>query len=202
MFPIGNTKPLFENIFRPWARGLAKAGVTANEVTTASFMLSMTAGGIVLAWPEEAWALLTVPGVLLLRLALDHIDGLLAREHGMSSPLGCLLNEHLNAVADVVLYLPLAVVPGVSPFLAVAAVVLTVVIELTGAVAVQIGAERRTDGPMTKKFRAVVFGGLALVLALGIEPGPWIDGVLAGTVALMIVTVFNRTLKALQEVAE
>ena len=201
MFPIGNTKPFFEDIFRPWARGFAKAGVTANQVTTASIVLSMAAGGIVLTWPEEDWALLTVPGVLMLRFALDHIDGLLAREHGMSSPLGCLLNEHLNAVGDVALYLPLAVVPGVSPYLAVPAVVLAVVIELTGAVAVQIGAERRADGPMAKKPRAVVFGGLALALALGVEPGPWLDGVLAGTVALMVVTVFNRAHKALHEAA-
>ena len=201
MFPIGNTKSFFENIFRPWARVFAKAGVTANQVTTAAIVLSMAGGGIVLAWPDEAWALLTVPSVLVLRLALDHIDGLLAREHGMSSPLGCLLNEHLNAVADAALYLPLAVVPGVSPFLAVPAVVLAVVIELTGAVVVQIGAEPRADGPMAKKPRAVVFGGLALALALGVEPGPWLDGVLAVTVALMVVTVFNRAHKALREVA-
>ncbi len=196
-----NTKPFFERLFRPWARVLAARGVTANQVTVTSMVLSFAAGAAVLARPEARWPLLLIPGVLLVRLAFDHIDGLLARRHGMESPLGCILNEHLNVVADAALYLPLATVPGVSPWLVVAVVLTGVIGEMTGVVAVQIGADRRIDGPVTKKTRAVVFGTLALTLFLGAAPAPWPDVVLAAMVPLSVLTIVNRAYKALRQVS-
>jgi CDP-diacylglycerol--glycerol-3-phosphate 3-phosphatidyltransferase len=41
-------------------------------------------------------------------MALNAIDGMLAREHGQASRLGAVLNELGDVVADAGLYLPLA----------------------------------------------------------------------------------------------
>ena len=84
-----------------------------------------------------------IPLVLFLRMALNAIDGMLAREHHMASRLGAVLNELGDVISDTALYLPLALVPGVPAFWLVSAVVLAVISEMTGVVAVQIGAERR-----------------------------------------------------------
>jgi len=65
-----------------------------------------------------------VPCALFVRMALNALDGMLAREHGMGSDVGAMLNELGDVVSDVALYLPLAVVPGCSAPLVVMAVVL------------------------------------------------------------------------------
>ncbi|MDH3417617.1 MAG: CDP-alcohol phosphatidyltransferase family protein, partial [Gammaproteobacteria bacterium] len=136
-----------------------------------------------------------------LRMALNAIDGMLAREHGMQSALGGILNELSDVLADAALYLPFAFVPGISPSLVVAIVVLSILTEMAGIVAVQIGASRRYDGPMGKSDRAFVFGLLALLLGLGINLQQWANIALAIVAVLTAVTVINRSSKALQELS-
>ena len=194
-----DSKPLFQKWLRPATRLLARAGVTANQVTATTIVLSLAAGATVLAWPGARWPLLLVPCVLLARVALNHIDGLLACEHGMKTRLGAILNELADVVSDAALYLPLATVAGVSARLVVPVVVLAVISEMTGVVATRIGADRREDGPMAKKPRGAVLGGAALAMGLGVAPGPWLDGVLAVTLLLLLVTIVNRAGNALRQ---
>ena len=75
------------------------------------------------------------------------IDGMLAREHDMKSPLGALLNEIGDILSDAMLFLPFALVDGISPVAVVLFVVLAGASETTGLVAVQIVATRRYAGP-------------------------------------------------------
>ena len=49
-----------------------------------------------------------LPAVLFVRMALNAIDGMLAREHGQKSALGAFLNELCDVVSDAALYLPFA----------------------------------------------------------------------------------------------
>jgi CDP-diacylglycerol--glycerol-3-phosphate 3-phosphatidyltransferase len=194
---IYHLKSRFQVLLRPLASRLASAGVTANQVTVAALAVSAAAGAAVLAWPDSRWPLLLLPPVLLLRMALNAIDGMLAREHAMASRLGLLLNELGDVLSDSALYLPLALVPGLSPVPLVLAVVLAVVGEMTGVLAQQLGAARRYDGPMGKSDRAVALGGLALVLGLGVPPGLWSALLLWAVVALLLVTIWNRARRAL-----
>ena len=198
MASIYDLKPRFQTLLRPMTRSLAGAGVNANQVTVSALFLSALLGATILAWPEARWPLLLMPVVLLLRMALNAIDGMLAREHGMKSHLGAVLNELGDVVADTALYLPLAALPGVSPFLLVPVVVLAVITEMAGVVAVQIGGERRYDGPFGKSDRAFAFGLICLLLGLGVPAGVWLDLVLGVMVALSTVTVVNRVRKALR----
>lgn len=196
---IYDLKPRFQNRLRPLVAWLAARGVTPNQVTIAALLLSVAAGGCVALWPEQRWPLWLVPAALFLRMALNAIDGMLAREHDMTSALGAVLNELVDVIADAALYLPLALVPGVSAAGIVTVVLLAVLTEMTGVIAVQIGATRRYDGPMGKSDRALVFGALCLLLALGVAPGPWLDAVLLGTGLLLAWTVINRARRALAE---
>ena len=56
-----------------------------------------------------------LPPVLLARMALNAVDGMLAREHAMQSALGAILNELGDVLSDTALYLPLAAAPGPAP---------------------------------------------------------------------------------------
>jgi CDP-diacylglycerol--glycerol-3-phosphate 3-phosphatidyltransferase len=193
-------KPRFQALLRPLVNRLARAGVTANQVTLAALLLSFAAGGLLAAFPGARSPLLALPAVLLVRMALNAVDGMLAREHGMQSRLGAVLNELGDVLSDAALYLPLALVPGVPAAWVVVTVVLAVVSEMAGVVAVQVGATRRYDGPMGKSDRALAFGALGLALGLGAPPGPWLDLALAAVAALLVVTVWNRARRALAEV--
>jgi CDP-diacylglycerol--glycerol-3-phosphate 3-phosphatidyltransferase len=196
---IYDLKPAFQNLLRPACNALAKAGVTANQVTVAAMVLSILTGAALMVLYDEDLVLLLVPVVLLLRMALNAIDGMLAREHGMQSPLGGLLNELGDVISDVALYLPFALIAGLSPVAVITTVMLAVVSEMTGVVAVQIGASRRYDGPMGKSDRAFAFGLLAVLLGSGLEPGTWANAGLLAVALLTAATILNRARAALAE---
>ena len=198
MASVYDLKPRFQALLRPLVNTLAARGVTANQVTLAAVGLSFVGGGLIAWKPFETWPLLLLPVVLLLRMGLNAVDGMLAREHGQHSKLGAILNELGDVVSDVALYLPLAWVPMVTVPLVALVVVLAVISEMTGVVAIQIGASRQYQGPMGKSDRALWLGALGLALGLGVAPGNWINWGLGVMLALLVMTIFNRAQSALK----
>ena len=199
---IYDLKPAFQNFLRPACRALAGAGVTANQVTIAAMLISFLVGGLFALFPDTRWAALLIPVWLFLRMALNAIDGMLAREHNMQSALGGFLNELSDVAADAALYLPFAMVAGISPVLVILAVLLSLLTEMAGVVAVQVGASRRYDGPMGKSDRAFVFGLLGLLIGLGIDLQWWANAGLAIVALLAAWTVVNRVVRGLREIAD
>jgi len=200
---IYDLKPKFQGLLRPITRSLVNLGVTANQVTVFAALLSIGAGTCLAIWSTEQWPLLMIPGMLFVRMALNAIDGMLAREHDMKSDLGAVLNEIGDVVSDSALYLPLALLHlhGFRPELIIAIVLLSVISEMTGVVAVQIGASRRYEGPMGKSDRAFAFGLICLLLGCGVSLEPWLDVALGLMLFLLLVTILNRVKHALQEVS-
>jgi CDP-diacylglycerol--glycerol-3-phosphate 3-phosphatidyltransferase len=196
---IYGLKPKFQALLRPMVRRLAMAGVTANWVTIAALLLSLATGAAI-AWARGGKTLLLLPAVLFARMALNAMDGMLAREHNQKSPLGAILNELGDVVADAGLYLPLALVPGFHPALLTCVVLLSVLTEMAGVIGVQIGASRRYDGPFGKSDRAFVFGLLGLLLGLGVKLERLIPYVLEAMTFLLVATIWNRARHALREV--
>jgi CDP-diacylglycerol--glycerol-3-phosphate 3-phosphatidyltransferase len=143
--------------------------------------------------------LLLLPVVLFLRMALNAMDGMLAREHNQKSALGAILNELGDVVADVGLYLPLAVVPGFDPWLVVGVVILSIFTEMTGVIGVQIGASRRYDGPLGKSDRAFLLGSMGLLLGLRVPIERAIPYLLLAMILLSALTILNRAWHALLE---
>jgi len=196
---IYQLKPAFQSLLRPLTRALARAGITANQVTVSALALSGATGLLIALWPDRNGLLGLIPVVLFVRMALNAIDGMLAREHQMKSRLGAVLNELGDVLSDAALYLPLALVPNIPPILTVMSVVLAVMVEMTGVVALQIGAARNYAGPMGKSDRAFVFGLMTLLLALGVPAGSWITVALGLIVVLSAWTIVNRARQALAE---
>jgi CDP-diacylglycerol--glycerol-3-phosphate 3-phosphatidyltransferase len=199
MASIYDLKPAFQGLLRPLTRALARAGVTANAVTVAAAALSLATGIFIGVSGGSRLALLLLPATLFVRMALNAVDGMLAREHDQRSKKGALLNELTDVASDAALYLPLALVPGFAPFLVAAIVVVAGLTEMAGVLGPTIGATRRYDGPMGKSDRAFVFGLLALLLGLGVRPGTWLLGIQALILLLSAVTVLNRSRRALLE---
>jgi CDP-diacylglycerol--glycerol-3-phosphate 3-phosphatidyltransferase len=198
---IYDVKPKFQALLRPLVNGLARTGVTANQVTITALLLSLTAGHLI-ARAHGGRMLLLLPVVLFVRMALNAMDGMLAREHNQKTALGAILNELGDVIADVGLYLPLAVVPEFDPWLVIGVVILSVLTEMTGVIGVQIGASRRYDGPLGKSDRAFVFGLMGLLLGFRVPIDRAIPVVLFAMILLLVVTILNRARRALQEVSK
>ena len=199
---IYQLKPRFQNLLRPGVQRLYARGVTANQVTLAAAAVSVLFGAL-LAWlPQHTWLFALIPLWMLLRMALNAVDGMLAREFGQQSKLGAYLNELSDVVADSALYLPFALLAGVSPTLVVLVVVLAVISEDAGVLGPMVGASRRYDGPMGKSDRAFCFGVLGAGVASGLLPSSWINGLLAVILLLLLATLVNRVRQGLAEVAQ
>lgn len=190
-------KTRFQALLRPLVVVLARRGVTANQVTVCTCLVSMAIGSL-LALQRDTFALfLLLPVWNFLRMVLNAIDGMLAREHGQASALGGYLNELADVFADAALVLPFALLPGVPPAAVLAAIFLAAVAEFAGVLGIAAGGDRRHDGPLGKSDRALVFGTAGLLVGCGIAPGVWVAWVAAIAAALLAVTVVQRVRRGL-----
>ncbi len=199
MMSLYDLKPRFQAVLRPRVRTLANAGVTANAVTLAALAASVLLGGWLYADPEPRHFLL-LPLWMLLRMALNAIDGMLAREHSQKTALGAYLNELSDVVSDAALYLPFVkVAPFSWPSIA-AVIFLSALSEMAGIMGQVAGSGRRYDGPMGKSDRAFVFGGLGLWLGVaGGLPG-WAFWLAAIVAAAIVLNIVNRIRSGIRQV--
>lgn len=160
---IYDLKPKFQNLLRPLVIKLEQRGVTANQVTLTACAISVILGLILTALSDYNWLFILIPIWLFVRMALNAIDGMLAREFNQKSRLGGYLNEITDVVSDAALYLPFAFI---SPFdaLQIGLIIwLSALTEFCGVLGQVQGKTRRYDGPLGKSDRAFLFGVLGLV---------------------------------------
>ncbi|MEQ9691685.1 MAG: CDP-alcohol phosphatidyltransferase family protein [Bauldia litoralis] len=193
MASVYDLKPHFQSLLRPLVGRLAALGVTANQVTIGAVVLSLACGGAIAASGGAALSLLALPVVLLVRMGLNAVDGMLAREHCQESRLGFFLNEIGDVISDAALYLPLALVAAPAlPLLAGAMVTVFALTEFAGALGLAAGGGRRYDGPFGKSDRAVYFSVLAVIVALVAVPQWLAVAALWLALVLGLLTVFTR----------
>ncbi len=154
---------------------------------------------MILAFADAPRLFLLLPAFLFIRMALNAIDGMLAREHGQQSRLGAILNETTDVISDAALYLPFALLPEANASLVVIVVLLAVVSEMTGVLGLTIGGSRRYDGPLGKSDRAFLFGLLGLLIGLGVSLGGFLNGILIVAILLLLATNIRRAKLALAE---
>lgn len=199
MLSIYDIKPKFQALLRPVVNQIHAKGCTANQVTVFTFIFSLVYALLLAIFIESSWLLILFPLVLFLRMALNAIDGLLAKEHNQKTPLGAILNELTDMAADAALYLPFALYPGINNWLIIAIVILALLSEAAGLSGLLVGGSRRYDGPMGKSDRAFIFSLLAIWLAL-FHFAAWLNWLLLIISFLIIVTIVNRVRQILREV--
>ena len=177
-------KPAFQRMLLPVLGRLRQAGVTPNALTWMAILLSGGLGyAFVLGLEHRAWFYAVAAG-LLLRMALNALDGMMARQFDMTSKAGAVLNELGDVVSDALVMWPLAWLPGVHPGWVGALLWMSAVNECAGVLGASVGEERRYEGPMGKSDRTLVWGVFCLLLGAGVpveghvQTGVWV--VLAG----------------------
>lgn len=192
-------KPRFQALLRPIVGRLAAAGISANQVTIAALAGSAALGAWLLVSTDPRGFVLLAPW-LLLRMGLNAIDGMLAREHGQRSALGGYLNEIGDVLSDAALLAPFALIPPFAPAWVVAVILLAVLSEFTGVLGPAVGASRRYDGPMGKSDRALIVGALGLWLGIAGGLPAWLGWLMPLLSVLLVVTCVRRIRAGLREV--
>ncbi|HLR64866.1 MAG TPA: CDP-alcohol phosphatidyltransferase family protein [Pseudogracilibacillus sp.] len=202
MVTIYDIKPKFQALLRPIVDKFAKAGVTANQVTLAAMTLSLFTGLALVVFHEYTLILMIVPLVMFIRMALNAIDGMLAKEHHMKTSLGTILNELGDVVSDTFLFIPFVFFEGFPLAFIIAVIILSIISEMTGVLGEVIGASRRYDGPMGKSDRAFVFSVLAIIACFNVTNSLFYSIVFLIMTTLIVLNIFNRIQRALQELNE
>lgn len=162
MISVYQLKPKFQALLQPLLRRLRSWGVSPNLLTVLGILISL-AMGIFAFYGDRTIALILMPIVLLLRMALNALDGMMARQYNLQSKMGALLNEIGDVVSDIVLYYPLYVLFAMDQIWIMCFLLLSVLNEFAGLLGQALGGARRYDGPMGKSDRALVVGVLSLL---------------------------------------
>ena len=194
---VYDLKPWFQALWQPLVARLPKWGIIPNYVTAAALAGSVLVGGaLVLGGENPSWLLL-LPPWLLVRMALNAMDGMLAREFGQVTPLGTVLNELGDVVSDLTLYLPLALVFPGSSWSVASFCLLAVLSEFCGVLGPLLGAPREYGGPMGKSDRALLVAVVSLATALWPRVGNYWSLIFYAGTALGVLTCVNRTRRIL-----
>lgn len=188
-------KKQFQNLLRPISDTLVKKGVTANQVTISSVVLSAVVARLVFKHAKNSPVLWYVlPTGLFVRMAMNAIDGMMAKEHHQASTLGAWLNETGDLLSDAFL------LGGLLPHIATQnhhalyrVMALSSISELVAIWVALTTGERANHGPMGKSDRALVLGVWGVCQALGktISPKQQQKGLLLMQL-LLIITIYRR----------
>lgn len=200
MLTIYELKPRFQNLLRPMVAALAKRGVTANQITMFA-LVGSSAIGLLLLLARDPHLFLILPAWMFMRMALNAVDGMLAREFSQKSTLGGYLNELSDVIADAALFVPFALVAPFSWPLVGAVIVLSVVAEMAGVLGMAFGGQRRYDGPMGKSDRAFVFGALGLWLGIAGALPQWAFWIMPLVVLALVLCIINRVRNGIRSIA-
>ena len=155
--------------FQKLSRWIAGKWMTANEATVLGCVfVALVSASYYFGLTNEnsRWLLLLVPVFLILRMMMNALDGMLAREYGTGSVAGELWNEGLDIIGDNVCYGSLLFVPGFPKAPVVILLLLSWAAEFFGVLGKGMpgGVRRHETFCGGKPDRAVWMGILAIIL--------------------------------------
>jgi CDP-diacylglycerol--glycerol-3-phosphate 3-phosphatidyltransferase len=197
MISIYNLKPKFQAVLKPVLEFLHSNGVTANQITLASVFWSFLVATLFWFADSNSYFFLALPIGLFVRMALNALDGMMARIYKQQSKLGEILNELGDVISDVVLFLPLIKYEPSALYFIVIFICLSIINEFAGILAKVVTGERRYDGPMGKSDRAFMIGFYGLLCFFGYYHFSFSSYIFIFLIALVGLSTFTRLKKAL-----
>ncbi len=197
MISIYELKPKFQALLRPVVNFLHRRHVTPNQVTVFTCLLSIFTGILFYFNYETVWIYILLPFFMFVRMALNAIDGVLAKDFSLQSKLGKYLNELTDVVSDAVLFLPFILVSP-HPVTVVLFILLAVISEMAGVMGENISGVRQYSGPMGKSDRAFLIGAVSIILIFwkGFAQHLWIIFLIASV--LISLNIYFRVKNGLE----
>ncbi len=192
MISIYNLKPKFQSLLQPLLNKLHTHGVSANQITLFAILFSFFTAWVF--WSAASFSLLFLflPVALFIRMALNALDGMMARQFNQQSIKGEILNEVGDIVSDTAIFFPLLRYEPAHLHWVVLFIVLSIINEFAGVLAKAISGQRRYDGPMGKSDRAFFIGAYGLLAFLGYTNNNFTGALLIIVSVLLLISTVVR----------
>ena len=197
MLSVYQVKPKFQQLLKPVLAALHRYGVTANQITISALLLSALVGFCF--WNADAHPVLylALPVGLFIRMALNALDGMMARTYSQQSKLGEVLNELGDVVSDQLIYFPLLKFEPHVIYLVVVFLCLTIINEFAGLMGKVLNGQRRYDGPMGKSDRAFLVGLYGLLAFFNIGMADYALWLFTAIIILLLLSTYLRIKRGL-----
>lgn len=197
---IYNLKKKFQDLLMPLCRKLNSIGITPNQITIGTMILSIVFSITFYVFSKYRWLFLTVPLFFLVRMGFNALDGMIANRFDKKTNLGIFLNEIGDVIADTVFFLCFFSTISTNTILTMLFVFLGILSEYTGVTAIQIDGKRHYEGPMGKSDRAFFISILSIFIFLGIN-NKYISYLVYFGIFLLVITIYNRIKATLKNIA-
>ncbi len=198
MISVYKIKPKFQQLLMPILKGLHKIGISANQITISSILLSLIIGVSFWFAGSNKYLFLALPIGLFMRMALNALDGMMARTYNQQTKKGEILNEIGDVISDLFIFFPLLIFEKDNLYLIVAFLCLSIVNEFAGILGKVVSNNRQYDGPMGKSDRALVIGLYGLLSFFSIGLGNYSSLIFSGIIILILISTITRIKKALK----
>src|SRR5699024_3404353 len=198
MISIYEFKPRFQRMLLPIVDRLYRLNINPNQVTLAACFLSVLLGIMFYLNHESILVYIILPIFLFIRMAMNAIDGVLAKKYSMQTSLGKFLNELTDVISDAALFLPFMLLAEGMEIAVVIFVLFSLTSEMAGVIAETVSGERRYDGPMGKSDRAFLVGLLSVLIALGLRVEPFLGIIFLAASLLIALNIFKRIKNGLE----
>ncbi len=198
MISVYKLKPKFQKLLQPLLLLLKRIGVSPNHITVFTIIFSIIIGYILfLGIQDRFWFLIVAVG-LLLRMMLNALDGMMAKQFNLQSKLGEILNEIGDVISDIAIYLPFIYFESIKSEYVIFFIFLSIINEFCGVLAKLISGTRRYDGPMGKSDRAFLVGVICIIIYFTDSILIYLDYVFIISIFLMLMSSYLRLIKSLK----
>jgi phosphatidylglycerophosphate synthase len=192
-------KPRFRLALRGVERSLVSHHVSADALTVAGVAAALLAAASVVASVRITLLWWAVPALCIARLTCNALDGMVATTTGTARPLGQVLNETCDRVADAAILLSLAW-RSTDAMLGAACVAAVLCTSYLGTVAAAAGGTRQYGGVMGKADRMLLVAAAA-PLPLLLPTPPLLRCLLAVITAGAVLTFVQRAVAIRRELS-
>ena len=198
MISVYKLKPKFQKLLQPLLLLLKRMGVAPNHITVFTIIFSIIIGYILfLGIQDRFWFLIVALG-LLLRMMLNALDGMMAKQFNLQSKLGEILNEIGDVISDIAIYFPFIYFDSIKSEYVIIFIFLSIINEFCGVLAKLISGTRRYDGPMGKSDRAFLVGVICIIIYFTDSILIYLDYVFIISIFLMLMSSYLRLTKSLK----
>jgi CDP-diacylglycerol--glycerol-3-phosphate 3-phosphatidyltransferase len=198
MISVYNIKPKFQELLKPILALMHKQGITANQITISSILLSFVIGIGFWFADINITLFLILPIGLFLRMALNALDGMMARTYNQQSKKGEVLNEIGDLVSDLFVFFPLLKFEKEIFYLIVVFICLSIINEFAGILGKVVSNVRRYEGPMGKTDRTLILGVYGILSYFSINFNEYSIYIFSVITSLLIISTFIRIKKSLK----
>lgn len=159
-------KPAFQKQLNPLKNLFIHYKVHPTFINLLGLVCSILMGIILYKFQNYWYLLLLVPVLAFIRTALNALDGMVSREMHIASRFGEVLNEFIDRISDVIIFIALGLSGSVSYVLASFAVILILLNSYLGIASKAAGGSRQYGGLIGKADRMLCLSIASALVAL------------------------------------